>query len=44
MYSHTTHQNERREGLIISAPDRDAAYSELNRRGIRLIAKPEVSD
>ena len=34
-YSYTTHQNERREGLVISAPNRDAAYSELNRRGIR---------
>ena len=34
-YSYTTHQNERREGLVISAPNRDAAYSELNKRGIR---------
>ena len=44
IYSYTTHQNERREGLTISAPNRDAAYSELNKRGIRLIAMPEVSD
>ena len=35
IYSYTTHQNERREGLTISAPNRDAAYSELNKRGIR---------
>ena len=34
-YSYNTHQNERREGLVISAPNRDAAYSELNKRGIR---------
>lgn len=34
-YSYNTHRNERREGLVISAPNRDAAYSELNRRGIR---------
>ena len=35
IYSYTTHQNERREGLTISAPNRDAAFSELNKRGIR---------
>jgi len=35
IYSYNTRQNERREGLTISAPNRDAAYSELNRRGIR---------
>ncbi len=35
IYSYTTHHNERREGLTISAPNRDAAYSELNKRGIR---------
>ena len=35
IYSYTTRQNERREGLTISAPNRDAAYSELNKRGIR---------
>ena len=35
IYSYTPHQNERREGLTISAPNRDAAYSELNKRGIR---------
>ena len=35
VYSYNTHQNERREGLVISAPNRDAAFSELNRRGIR---------
>ena len=35
IYSYTTHQNERREGLTISAPNRDAAFSELNRHGIR---------
>ena len=35
IYSYNTHQNERREGLSISAPNRDAAFSELNRQGIR---------
>ena len=35
IYSYNTKQNERREGLIISAPNRDAAFSELNRQGIR---------
>ena len=35
IYSYNTKQNERREGLTISAPNRDAAFSELNRRGIR---------
>ena len=35
IYSYTTHENERREGLTISAPNRDAAFSELNRQGIR---------
>ena len=35
IYSYTTHENERRENLSISAPNRDAAFSELNRRGIR---------
>ena len=34
-YSYNTRDNERREGLVISAPNRDAAFSELNRRGIR---------
>ena len=35
VYSYNTHQNERREGLTISAPNRDAAFSELNKQGIR---------
>lgn len=35
IYSYTTRQNERREGLTISAPNRDAAFSALNRQGIR---------
>ena len=35
VYSYNTRQNERREGLTISAPNRDAAFSELNRQGIR---------
>ena len=35
VYSYNTHENERREGLVISAPNRDAAFSELNKRGIR---------
>ena len=35
IYSYNTKQNERREGLVISAPNRDAAFSELNRQGIR---------
>lgn len=35
IYSYNTKQNERREGLIISAPNRDAAFSELNKQGIR---------
>ena len=35
IYSYNTKQNERREGLTISAPSRDAAFSELNKRGIR---------
>lgn len=35
IYSYNTHQNEKREGLIIFAPNRDAAFSELNRQGIR---------
>ena len=35
IYSYTTHENERREGQTISAPNRDAAFSELNKRGIR---------
>lgn len=35
IYSYNTKQNERCEGLTISAPNRDAAFSELNRRGIR---------
>ena len=35
IYSYNTKQNERREGLTISAPNRDAAFSELNRQGIR---------
>ena len=35
IYSYTTRQNERREGLTIYAPNRDAAFSELNRQGIR---------
>jgi len=35
IYSYNTHQNERREGLTISAPNRDAAFSELNKQGIR---------
>lgn len=35
IYSYNTRQNERREGLTISAPNRDAAFSELNRQGIR---------
>lgn len=35
IYAYTTRQNERREGLAIFAPNRDAAYSELNRQGIR---------
>lgn len=35
IYSYNTKQNERREGLTISAPNRDAAFSELNKRGIR---------
>ena len=35
IYSYNTKQNERREGLVISAPNRDAAFSELNKRGIR---------
>ena len=35
VYSYNTHHNERCEGLVISAPNRDAAFSELNRRGIR---------
>ncbi len=35
IYSYTTKQNERREGLTVSAPNRDAAFSELNRQGIR---------
>ncbi|MCR5753036.1 MAG: hypothetical protein K6G91_13870 [Kiritimatiellae bacterium] len=35
IYSYNTKQNERREGLTIRAPNRDAAFSELNRRGIR---------
>ena len=34
-YSYNTSKNESREGLTISAPSRDAAYAELNRRGIR---------
>lgn len=35
IYSYKTRENERREGLTISARSRDAAFSELNRRGIR---------
>lgn len=35
IYSYNTRENEKREGLVISAPNRDAAFSELNRRGIR---------
>ena len=35
IYSYNTRENERREGQTISAPNRDAAFSELNRRGIR---------
>ena len=35
IYSYNTHQNERREGLAIFAPNRDAAFSELNKQGIR---------
>ncbi len=35
IYSYNTKQNERREGLEIFAPNRDAAFSELNRQGIR---------
>ena len=35
IYSYNTKQNERREGLTISASNRDAAFSELNKRGIR---------
>lgn len=35
IYSYNTKQNERREGMTISAPNRDAAFSELNRQGIR---------
>ena len=35
IYSYNTKQNERREGLAIFAPNRDAAFSELNRQGIR---------
>ena len=35
IYSYNTRQNERREGLTISAPNRDAAFSELNKQGIR---------
>ena len=35
IYSYNTKQNERREGLVISAPNRDAAFSELNRQGVR---------
>ncbi len=34
-YSYKTRQNERREGLVISASNRDAAFSELNKQGIR---------
>lgn len=35
IYSYNTKQNERREGMTISAPNRDVAFSELNRQGIR---------
>lgn len=35
IYSYTTRQNERREGLTVCAPNRDAAFSELNKKGIR---------
>ena len=35
IYSYNTHQNERREGLVIFAHNRDAAFAELNKRGIR---------
>ena len=35
IYSYTTSKNERREGLVISAPNRDAAFSALNKKGIR---------
>lgn len=35
IYSYNTRENEKREGLTISAPNRDAAFSELNKRGIR---------
>lgn len=35
IYSYNTSQNEKREGQVIFASNRDAAFSELNRRGIR---------
>lgn len=35
VYSYNTRQNERRAGLVISARNRDAAYAELNKQGIR---------
>lgn len=35
IYSYNTHQNERREGLVIFAHNRDAAFAELKKRGIR---------
>ena len=35
IYSYNTCANEKREGLTISASNRDAAFSELNKRGIR---------
>lgn len=35
VYCYNTKDNERREGLTVSAPNRDAAYTKLNRQGIK---------